>query len=387
MLNDLSSSDIGAVSAMPVQAPPGRVPVDTLSISLSVLAAVAVVFTLHWAAEILIPLVMSILVSYALNPMVTWMQSRKIPRAIGAAILLLSLAGGVACLSFTLRDDAAAVVAELPSALKKLSRSLRTNGVREGTIEKVQKAASELETAAMEVTGQIVSPPSGDITRVEIAEPRLNLREYLWWGSMNAFALAGELVLGFFLVYFLLVSGDLYKRKFVKLIGTSLSEKKITVQILDEINTGIQRHVLVLLFAGVFVAIATWLAFRGIGLNHPGVWGIAAGAFNIIPYLGPLIVLGGTAAVGLLQFGTIEMAAVVGAVSLIITGLEGFLITPWLTGRATRVNVAAIFISLMFWGWLWGPAGLLLAMPMVIVVKAICDRVEHLKPIGELLGT
>lgn len=391
MRNDLSSSNIEEVSTPPpapsVSAPTGRTPVDTLSVSLSVVAVVAVVFALHWAAEILIPLVISILVSYALNPIVTWMQSRKIPRAIGAAVLLLSLAGGVAYLSFTLRDDAAAVIAELPHAMEKLSRSLRKNGGGEGTIEKVQKAASELEAAAMEATGQTAPPPPRGVTRVEIAEPRLNLREYLWWGSMGALALAGELVLGFFLVYFLLVSGDRYKRKLVKLAGTSLSKKKITVQILDEINTRIQRHLLVLLLTGVFVAMTTWLAFLVIGLNHAGVWGIAAGILNLIPYLGPLIVLGGTAVVGLLQFGTIEMAALVGGVSLVITGLEGFLITPWLTGRATQVNVVAIFISLMFWGWLWGPWGLLLATPMVIVFKAICDRVEHLKPFGELLGT
>jgi predicted PurR-regulated permease PerM len=391
VLNDPSSSDIEAVStsssAPAVLAPPGRTPVSILSVSLSVVAVLAVGFALHWAAEILIPLVISILVSYALTPIVNWMQSRKIPRAIGAAVLLLGLAGGVGYLSFTLRDDAAAVIAELPHAMERLSRSLRKNSGGEGTIEKVQKAASELEAAAMGATGQTAPPPPRGVTRVEIAEPRLNLREYLWWGSMGALALAGELVLGFFLVYFLLVSGDLYKRKLVKLAGPSLSEKKITVQILDEINTGVQRHLFVLLLTGVFVAMTTWLAFLVIGLNHPGVWGIAAGILNLIPYLGPLIVLGGTAVVGLLQFGTIEMAVLVGGVSLVITGLEGFLITPWLTGRATQVNVVAIFISLMFWGWLWGPWGLLLATPMVIVFKAICDRVENLKPFGELLGT
>lgn len=373
--------------ATPVQVPPGRTPVNILSVSLSVVAVLAVVFALHWAAEILIPLVISILVSYALTPIVTWLQSRKIPRAIGAAVLLLSLAGGVGYLSFTLRDDAATVIAELPHAMEKLSRSLRKHAGGEGTIEKVQKAASELEAAAMGATGQSAPPPPRGVTRVEIAEPRLNLREYLWWGSMGALALAGELALGFFLVYFLLVSGDLYKRKLVKLAGTSLSEKRITVQILDEINTGVQRHLLVLLLTGTFVAMTTWLAFLVIGLHHAGVWGIAAGILNLIPYLGPLIVLGGTAVVGFLQFGTIEMAALVGGVSLVITSLEGFLITPWLTGRATQVNVVAIFISLMFWGWLWGAWGLLLATPMVIVFKAICDRVEHLKPFGELLGT
>ena len=153
----------GSSLVTPVQESPRRTRLDAIGISLVV---VAVVFALYWAAEILIPLAISILVTYALNPIVTWMQNRKIPRAIGAAVLLLSLAGGVGYLSFTLRDDATAVITELPHAMEKLSRSLRKNGGGEGTIEKVQKAASELEAAAREATGQTAPPPSRGVTRV-----------------------------------------------------------------------------------------------------------------------------------------------------------------------------------------------------------------------------
>ena len=108
--------------------------------------------------------------------------------------------------------------------------------------------------------------------------------------------------------------------------------------------------------------------------------------FNSIPYFGPVVVTGGIAVVAFLQFGTIAMAAFVAAIALAITSLEGFLLTPWLTSRAASMNAVAIFVGLLFWSWLWGVWGTLLAVPMLMVLKAVCDRIEDLKPVGELLG-
>jgi predicted PurR-regulated permease PerM len=134
------------------------------------------------------------------------------------------------------------------------------------------------------------------------------------------------------------------------------------------------------------VGVATWLAFLWIGLEHAAIWGIVSGVFNMIPYLGPVVVTGGTGLVGFLQFGTVSMALTVAGISLVITSLEGYLLTPWLTGRAGRMNAVMVFIGVLFWGWLWGVWGLLLGVPIIMMVKAICDRVEDFKPIGELLG-
>jgi predicted PurR-regulated permease PerM len=121
-------------------------------------------------------------------------------------------------------------------------------------------------------------------------------------------------------------------------------------------------------------------------MEHAAIWGIAAGVFNTIPYLGPIIVTGGTAFVAFLQFGTVSMALLVAGISLLITSLEGYLLTPWLTGRASRMNPLAVFIGVLFWGWLWGVWGLLLGVPIIMMIKAVCDRVEDLKPVGQLLG-
>ena len=170
------------------------------------------------------------------------------------------------------------------------------------------------------------------------------------------------------------------------MVGPSLSKKKITVQILADIDRQIEWFLFVQVLTSTVVAVATWLAFRAVGLQQAAVWGVLAGIFNSIPYFGPVLVTGGTAVVGYIQFGSIRMALIVAGVSLVITSLEGFLLTPWLTSRGSRMNAVAIFVGLLFWGWLWNVWGMLLAVPMLMVLKAIGDHVEDFKPIGELLG-
>jgi predicted PurR-regulated permease PerM len=128
------------------------------------------------------------------------------------------------------------------------------------------------------------------------------------------------------------------------------------------------------------------MAFRALGVEQAAILGLFAGLFNSIPYFGPVIVSGATAVIAFLQFGTINMALLVSGVALMITTLEGFLLTPWLSGRAARMNAVAIFVGLLFWGWVWNVWGMLLAVPMLMVTKAVCDHVEEFKGIGELLG-
>ena len=222
--------------------------------------------------------------------------------------------------------------------------------------------------------------------RVQVEPPPFDITSYLLWGSVGVAAAVGQLVLILFLVYFLLASGDLYRRKLVKIAGPSLTKKKITVQILADIDRQIATFLLVEVFTSTVVAIVTWLAFRWIGVEQAPVWGIAAGIFNSIPYFGPFVVTAGTAGVALMQFGSIRMAILVSGVSLLITSVEGLLLTPWLTSRATRMNAVAVFVGLLFWGWVWNVWGMLLAVPMLMVLKAVCDHVEDFQPIGELLG-
>jgi predicted PurR-regulated permease PerM len=251
-------------------------------------------------------------------------------------------------------------------------------------IEQVQKAANELQKAAD--AAATPPPPSSGVTRVQIEEPPLNIGDYIVWGSIGMATAAGQVVLIVFLVYFLLSSGDLYKRKLVKIVGPSLTKKKVTLQILDEIDRQIETFLTVQVLTSMLVAGATWLSFRAVGMQQAAVWGILAGVFNSIPYFGPVLVTGGVAVAAFVQFGNVQMTILVAALSLAITSLEGLLLTPWLTSRATRMNAVAVFVGLLFWGWVWNVWGMLLAVPILVVLKAVCDHVEDFKPVGELLG-
>jgi predicted PurR-regulated permease PerM len=208
----------------------------------------------------------------------------------------------------------------------------------------------------------------------------------LWSGGVGLLGFAGQFVLVLFLVYFFLVTGDLYKRKIVKIGGNTLSEKKITVQILDEINLQIESFMRVQVFTSALVAVATGLALWWFGVDHPVVWGLLAGIFNSIPYLGPILVSGGLAVVSFMQFNDLVKTLYVSGAAFAITSLEGFLLTPMLMSRAAQMNPVAIFVGLLFWSWIWGLWGTILAVPMLMMLKAVCDHVEDLRPIGELLG-
>jgi predicted PurR-regulated permease PerM len=358
--------------------------VSVRSIALTVIALAVTMYVLHWAKEVFIPIILSILISYALEPVVGWITRIRLPRAAAAAVVVALVGTLLGYGAYSLSDDGAAIVAKLPEAAQQFRRLMARDRNNPGAMAQVQKAAEELQRTADQAAGP--NPAPKNVTRVQIEEPAINLREYVSWGSAGVIAFAGQATLVFFFVFFLLASGDLFKRKLVKIAGPSLEKKRVTVQILDDINRQIARFLLVRVVTSVVVAGATWIAFRLVGLEQAGFWAIAAGVFNSIPYFGPFIVAIGTAVVAFLQFGTISMTAYVAGISLVITSLEGWLLTPWLTSRTARTNEVAVFIGLIFWTFVWGIWGTLLAVPMLVAVKAYCDRIDDLKPLGELLG-
>ena len=358
--------------------------ISVRSVALTMIAVGVTMYVLHWAREVFIPIVLSILISYALEPVVVWMTRIRLPRAAAAAVVVTLVTGLLGYGIYSLSDDGAAIVAKLPAAARQFRRIMERDRNNTGAIQQVQKAAEELQKTADQAA--VENPVSKDVTRVQIEEPAINVREYVSWGQAGAIAFAGQATLVFFFVFFLLASGDLFKRKFVKIAGPSLEKKRVTVQILDEINHQIARFLLVRVVTSLVVAAATWVAFRLIGLEQAALWALAAGVFNTIPYFGPVIVAGATAVVAFLQFGTIAMTVYVSGISLVITSLEGWVLTPWLTSRTARTNEVAVFIGLIFWTFVWGLWGTLLAVPMLVAVKAYCDRIDDLNPIGELLG-
>lgn len=362
-----------------------HMPVEVRSVSLVLLATLASVFMLRWASPVFIPLVFGLLFSYGLSPLVDWLERRRIPRALGAGVLVLGIVSGVGATAYSLSDDASRLIGSLPLAAQKLRDSINfQRGKSESPLATVQKAAAKLEQAAEE-TNRTPTVARG-VQRVQIERPKFDVKDHLWTGTMGLLAMLGQVGMVALIAFFLMASGDTFRRKLVKLAGPTLAKKRITLQALNEINGQIQRFILVQIFTSALVGLTTWLSFMAIDLDNAAVWGIAAGVLNLVPYIGNVVVTAGSALLGFLQFGTLEMALLIAAISLVINSIEGFLLTPWLTSRASKMNPVAIFVGVLAWGWLWGAVGLLLGVPILMVIKAICDRVDDFNPVGEFLG-
>jgi len=367
-----------------------HMPVDIRSASLALLAVLAGLFTLSWAKAVFIPLLLGLMASYALSPIVDRFERWRVPRVLGAATLLIAIVSALGWTAYYLSDDANTLIESLPDVAQKFRQSLQSRSHGGGpkpaaAMDKVQQAATELERAA-ETNSAAPANPRG-ITRVIVEKPKFNIQDYFWTGTMGLVALIGQATVVLFLTFFLLASGNTFRRKMVKIAGPTFTEKKLTIQALDEITDQIQRYLLVQVFTSLLVAAATWLCFLWLGVQHAAVWGLVAGVLNFIPYVGSIVFTVGSAAVGLMQFGNIESAVMVGSVSLVIHTISGYVLTPWLTSRAGRMNAVTVFVGVLAWGWLWGLWGLLLGVPILMVVKSVCDRVDNLKPVGELLGS
>lgn len=382
---DARPADPEAVTLVAVDPVLVHVPVDIRNMSLVVLAVLASVFVLHWAKAVFVPVMLSVLFSYALSPLVNWMEHRRVPRWLGAALLLLAIFGAIGSTAYSLREEAAQLVEALPAAAQKLRQAVKPrSGKTDSALETVQKAAAQLEQAAKE---NATPGSTRGVTRVVVESPHFDVKDYLWSGTVGLLALLGQTTVVVFLTYFLMISGDTFRRKLVKLAGPRLSSKKITLQALNEVTGQIQRYLQVQLLASALVGLLTWLALMLVGMDNAAVWGIVAGVLNLVPYVGSLVTAASSALVAFLQFGSLNMALAVGGISLLIHTLVGNLLTPWLTSRASRMSPVAVFVGLLSWGWLWGVWGLLLGIPILMIVKAICDRVDDLKPIGEFLGS
>jgi predicted PurR-regulated permease PerM len=357
---------------------PERRPAIRLVPTLAVIAAL-------WLGQgVLIPLVLSVLISYALEPFVSRLGSLHISRPFAVPLLLIALLGVTGSAIYGLRNEAVLFIEQLPEAVRTVRQALQQDRRDQpGTLAKVQQAAHELETAAKEAAGPNRAPMG--VTSVRIEEPTFRWSDYLWQGSRGVVEFAGQLFVILCLVYYLLVSGDLYKRKLVRIAGPSLSQKKITVQILEEIDRQIERFLLARLFISVIVGLVVWIGFRMLELREAGIWGLVAAVLFAVPYVGPAAVILGAAVAGFVQYGSLSMAAAAGGLSLAIAAIEGYVLTPWLMSRAGRMNGVAVFVSLLFWGWIWGVWGLLLAVPIMAAAKAVCERIDDLSSYAELL--
>jgi predicted PurR-regulated permease PerM len=255
----------------------------------------------------------------------------------------------------------------------------------ESMMEKAQSAAKKIEATASPDQGNEDASRSG-ATPVRVVDEPLEIKDYVLQGSPAALVLISQCFSALLLVYFVLAIGSLYRRKIVKISGPSFARMRKAARIMNEFHRSVRQFLFVMFVGAVFVGVLTWLAFLALGVEQAGFWGVLAGVASAVPYLGPFLVLMGTGVAAFIQFGELEMSIIVAGTSLAITSVQGYLLTPWLTSHISSLNAVAIFIGLLFWGWLWGPVGLVVATPILMIVKSLCDHVVNLRPVGELLG-
>lgn len=392
---DTPPEPVAAVSTEPAGPPPGapvehpdaslRLPlhVNARGLALGIIATVSFIFALQWAQKFLIPVLFGIFIAYTLNPVVAWLEKLRLPRAIGTSVVTALILFGSVVVIERVQGEFESIVEELPAATHKLSRLIAENtGGKNSTFEKMQAVANAIEQVAAGAEAR------RNIRRAAAAPdaPNFKIMDWVWAGSLGLVGFLSQAAMVIFLVFFLLLSGNTFKRKLVKLTGPSLSRKKVTVHILEDINTSIQNYMFMLLVTNGLLALLMWLALSVIGLENAGAWAIVAGLLHIMPYFGPLLITIATGLVAFLQFESLEMVVLVTGTSMAIATLVGTFVTTWMTGRIARMNPSAVFISLLFWGWLWGVWGLLLGVPIIVIVKVVAERVQGMEAVAELLG-
>ncbi|MDT6964662.1 AI-2E family transporter [Cupriavidus sp. SZY C1] len=381
---DTGSPALAAAAAAPVTIPDFTPPpwtrsVRSGSLALIVLATLASLYALHVARAFVVPVVLAIVMAYLLDPMVALLQRQRVPRAVGATVVLLGLLGMVLCGAYLLEGQVSSIVDRLPEIASKLSRSVGAlMSGDDSVLQKVRRAAT--------ILGGTGQPPAPRGAPIVVERGGDGINNMIWAGWMGAFALIAQVVVVLFLTWFLLLAGDMFKRKFIKMAGKTISQKKISVHMLDEINRQIQRYMLMLLVTNASLGICTYILLRYLSIDNAGTWALVASVLHLVPYFGSLVVAVCLGVAGFMQFGTLAVAGAAAGGSLVIATLIGNGMTTWMTGRMARMNAVAVFVSLLLFTWLWGTWGMLLAIPLAVIAKVVADHVDGLEVLAEFLG-
>lgn len=381
---DLISEDLTPESSTGVL--PASDPIQVKNVALVIITTIAVIFALDWAQSFIITMLLGVLLAYAMNPLVMKLERVRINRFIGSTAVILALIASIVLGGYALRGQVQSIISTLPEAATKFTSFFAVKrGQPLTNMQKIQIAADKVEKATSEAENNIPKPKK-QIMHVVLDERKFKIGDFLWRGSLGVFGFVAEAITMIFLAYFLLLSGDSFKRKLVKITGPSLTRKKITVNILTDINHSIQRYLYMLIVTNIIAGVLSWVVFRLLGLENAGAWAVAAGFMHIVPYFGPAATALVTGVAAYMQFDSILMALAVSGASILISTIVGVFITTWMTGRIAKMNSAAVFISLIFFSWLWGLWGMLLGIPVIFIIKVVCEHIEHLQPIAELLG-
>jgi predicted PurR-regulated permease PerM len=347
-------------------------PMHIRSLALNGLLLIALGYTLYVARAVFFPIVLALLLTFLLAPMVKWLTRLRLPAVLSAAVVLLATLGLVGYGISWLFAPAASWMQQLPRSLRQI----------EGKMEVVKESVEKVNKATEQVQELTQGERSTVRPAVKVEAKRTNLLGVVFNQTLGVVT---SVVLTVILLYFLLASGDLFLLKLVRVLP-SLTDKKMAVSIVHQVEHDISRYLLTVTMINAGLGVAVSSAMFLLGMPNPVLWGVMVGALNFIPYLGDITSVTVLTLVALLTFEEIGQAIIVPIVFLVLTSLEGYIVTPTIMGRRLALNPVAIFIWLIFWGWLWGVAGMLLAVPLLAVLKIVCDHVKPLTAIGEFLG-
>jgi predicted PurR-regulated permease PerM len=341
---------------------------DVRSVSLTGLFILALVWFLHQARDFAVPLTLALLLHFLLMPVVRWFKGHRVVEPVAAAIILLAITGLVTITMYELAAPAAQWLEKAPRAFR----------VIESRLLPVKESVSQLSEAtdAMNRVGQTDSSPA--VRKVEVVPDRRAAIVSLLGTTMAGI---GTTLL---LLYFLLASGDLFARKLLTVLSRR-EDRGCAVDILEGLERQMSQYLLQTLVIQGGLGFALWLSLWALGMPNPGLWAAAAAILQIVPYIGGLVVLVLIAVVAAVTFDDTWSIAGPVMAYLLLTTLKGF-VAPVLLGQRLVLNPVAVLVSLVFFGWMWGLAGTLLAVPLLACFKIMCDHIESLRWAGEFLA-
>lgn len=336
----------------------------------TIIALIAIFFTLYFARTFFVPVVIALFIALTLGPVVQALRYFRIPGALSAALLIalsgLGIFAGVLTLAAPfadLVDDAPQIAAQLQDRLQTLRDPVESINEVGEQVEKI--AESQDDSGASEV---VVKQP-GLITRA----------------ADDLIAAFATFVLVLVLSFFLLVSRDLFFGKAVR-IFPRLSDKKKVLSLIKEIETDVSRYLLTVAIINVCLGLIIGLGFLLLDMPTPHLWIVLAALLNFLPYVGAMIGILMSFGVAAITFDTLSLALLPAGFYLLLTVIEGQFVTPMILGRRFSMNTVVILLSIAFWGFLWGPIGVLVAVPLLIVFKVLCERVDGLTHFGAFLS-
>ncbi len=360
-------------SVAPPDRPTRPEPVPVYSVALTGLLVVAVFYTLSIARSVFLPITLALFLSVLLSPVVSALALVRIPRSVGAALTLGLVVAPLLYGLVQLTEPATVWMQRLPESVGQMEDKIRK--LRQPA-ERVSRAAERVEQMAAATDPS----PQKPVQTVEV-KPR-GWFSGLLTGTTNV--LSG-LAITVGLLYFLLVSGDTLLRKWVQLLPT-FAEKRRAVAIARDTASTLAVYLSTITGINICLGVLTGLAMAWLGMPNPVLWGVVGGVLNFIPYAGALIAVIVLGLAAFLHFDSLGPAVLPPLIYWLLTVSESGLVSPLLLGRRLSLNPVMIVISLIFWGWLWGVPGALLAVPILMSFKIFCDHSKTLTGLGQLLG-